>query len=94
MEIFQEVYSALAIGASRLALMGARTIFDMIANAHVGDTGGFEKKLADLKSNEILSGKQVEFVKRALEAGNAAAHRGYKPSESSLTGVWTLLSTL
>ena len=41
----EEVYTALQANSHRLAMMGARTLVDMIIHEKVGDVGSFAEKL-------------------------------------------------
>lgn len=94
MELFFEVYGALSNKMPRLALMGARTIFDMVAVSKVGDIGGFKKKLSTLEENGFISQKQKELLDKALDAGSAASHRGFKPDEELLGAIFDIIEHL
>lgn len=71
--------------------MGSRTIFDMLAVSKVGDVGGFKQKLKALQDQRYISEKQKNVLDSALDAGNAAAHRGYKPDLEILDGVLNII---
>lgn len=79
MVLFWEVYQAQSLGLSALAMMGVRTIVDMYATAKVGDIGGFSKKLEKLFSDRIISEDQHRLLNVVIDAGNATAHRGFRP---------------
>jgi len=75
-----ETYWALAAGCPSLATMGARTVLDLVFLKVVGDVGPFWAKLEAMQSSGYISRRQREHLERVLDAGNAAAHRGFAPS--------------
>src|SRR5258706_772097 len=81
-----EVYNALRSKSYRLAVIGCRTLVDMVSNSKVGDIGGFEAKIKELHKQGILSDSTKSILSHAVEAGNASAHRGWQPTptESNL----------
>jgi hypothetical protein len=83
-ELFREVYSAVHSGNYRLAMMGTRAIVDVALTDKLGDIGGFEKKLKVPSENGWISIAQLRPLSAAVEAGNAASHRAYKPDENQL----------
>lgn len=60
--------------------MGARAVRDIMIVDKVKDVGTFKQKLDALVSQEIVTKWQREFLESALEAGNAASHRGHCPT--------------
>ena len=93
--LFQEVYAALQADSRRLALMGCRAIVDLIMVAQLGDDkGGFEQKLNMLVEKSLISRPDGEVLGQAIEAGSAAAHRGYRPSPESLELVVSIVEHL
>ncbi len=92
--IFDEVYSALDIDCRRLALMGARTIVDMVLQDKVGDIGGFARKLEEMEKKGFIGRHNREFLDAALDAGNAAAHRAYAPSAEHLIQIIDIVENL
>jgi len=94
-ELMDEVYAALQSDSRRLATMGARTIFDLMAGDQLGlDAGSFQNKLDQLVRIGLVSPHQRGVLEAALEAGNAAAHRGFKPDEGSLSAVIDIVEQL
>jgi hypothetical protein len=85
--LINEIYTALHADSRALAIMGARTLVDMFMTKHVGDIGGFDAKLAKLVEKGYLSTRNKDILSAAIEAGNAAAHRGYKPEKGDLERV-------
>jgi hypothetical protein len=81
-----EVYNALRSKSYRLAVIGCRTLVDMVSNSKVGDIGGFEAKIKELHKQGILSESTKFVLSHAVNAGNASAHRGWQPTpdESNL----------
>jgi hypothetical protein len=64
--------------------MGTRTLVDMMLNALVGDIGGFSAKLNEAVSRGMLTPTQRQTVGAAVEAGNAATHRGFRPTHEQV----------
>lgn len=75
-----EIYNALRSKSYRLAVIGCRTLVDMVSNNKVGDIGGFEAKIKELHKQGILSDSTKSILSHAVDAGNASAHRGWQPT--------------
>lgn len=93
-DLLDEVYSALHADNRRLATMGARTLLDMAIVDSVGDVGSFADKLKSLEQNGVIGKTQKEFLDAALEAGNAAAHRGHCPTAQHLNHVMDIVESV
>jgi hypothetical protein len=93
-DVLKEVYKALQADSPILATMGARTILDLVMVEKVGDKGSFEQKLEALERNGFVGKKNQEFLAAALDAGNAAAHRGFSPAPSELEYVMDIVENL
>lgn len=93
-ELLCEIYRALHCDSRSLALMGMRALLDMYLVEAAGDLDTFNKKLEWLQALGFLSANQVELIKPAIEAGNAAAHRGYSPSQDGLDTILNLIELL
>ena len=78
MNLLVQVYQALHAESYALVLMGLRAILDMYIVEMIGDEGTFKEKLEKLVTEGFLSSKQKESLETALDAGSAAAHRGYE----------------
>ena len=89
-----EVYRAMAEDSRRLALMGARTLLDMIATEHIGDTGSFESKVEKLVEEGLVTARNRTALLAAIDAGNAAVHRGHQPSTADLDRVFDVVETI
>lgn len=92
--LIKETYAALNASSRRLAVMGARTMVDMVMLEKVGDTGGFKQKLNDLVKLGVLSQQNREYLSAALEAGNAAAHRGHAARPDEVDHVMDIVENL
>lgn len=93
-ELMREVYSALDTDNRRLALMGARTAFDMVLVDKVGDTGTFAQRLEELERQGFVGRRNREFLAVAFDAGSAAAHRGYQPKPKHLAHVMDIVENV
>ncbi len=93
-EVLQEVYIALDANSRFLAAFGARTALDMLIVDKIGDKGSFKNKLNKLESEGFIDSTEKELLDAVLEAGNAAAHRGYAPDENLLNSVIDILESL
>jgi uncharacterized protein DUF4145 len=92
--LLEEIYRSLDASNRCLPLMGARTLVDMVALEKVGDIGGFGKKLSELQKQGYISEKNRELLEATLDAGNAAAHRGYKPNFNIVSRVMDIVENL
>jgi hypothetical protein len=75
--VLDEIYRSLDANNSRLPMMGARTIVDMVMVEKVGDLGSFAAGLKALEKEGFVSPKNREVLEAVLDAGSAAAHRGH-----------------
>lgn len=92
--VVDEVYRALQVDSPRLAIMGARTILDLVMRNKLGDIGTFSEKLAALEEQGYVGKKNREFVSAAIEAGSAAIHRGLAPDDANLNLVMDIVESL
>lgn len=86
-----EVYSALYSDSKMLAAMGTRAVLDMAIVEKVGDCGTFPQKLKALEDQGLISKDGRAVLEAALDAGSAAAHRGYAPSSDDLNLVMDIV---
>lgn len=93
-ELMAETYTALHADSRRLAMMGARAIADMAIVMAVGDVGSFGEKLKAMVSKGALSADGREILDAALDAGNAAAHRGHRVSSQDADVVMDIIENL
>jgi hypothetical protein len=82
--LIREVYQAVAGGQHRIAAMGIRALLEQVMIMNVGDLGGFDKKLDAFQAGGFISAMQRDAMRATLDVGDAAMHRGYKPSEQDL----------
>jgi len=92
--LLDEVYSALHTNSRRLALMGTRTMVDIVLTEKVGDSGSFRHKLEETEHQGFVARKNLEILDAALDAGSAAAHRGFNPAPSHLNQVMDIVENL
>lgn len=84
-DLLSTVYQAANDNLSVLAAIGIRTCFDLYAlEMDVDDKLPFAKKLEKLKELGVIGETQLEALKVLVDAGNAAAHRGWKPKTKEL----------
>ncbi|WP_353176180.1 DUF4145 domain-containing protein [Salinisphaera sp. T5B8] len=93
-QLILEIYTALHAEALSLALMGLRALLDVYMVKKVGDCGSFKRKLKQLVQIGFLSAAQLEQIEPAIEAGSAAAHRGFSPSKETVIFVLDLVELL
>ncbi len=94
LEQFQEIYQAINEGLFRLALMGIRALLDQFIVEKVGDIGTFKDKLNKLREQGYVTERKIEVLDTALDAGNAATHRGFKPDEDTIGRVMEILENI
>ena len=92
--VMDQVYRALDINSRTLALMGTRTVIDMLLVDKVGDRGTFGEKLDALVENGNIGQRNRQFLESALDAGNAATHRGYQPATADVDAVIDIVENL
>lgn len=92
--LLREVYNSLDANNTALPLMGARALLDMIMVDKVGDVGSFGQKLKALEDQGFISLKNGEILEVALDAGNAAAHRGHTPKLDDVQAVMDIVENL
>lgn len=93
-DILNEVYVALQADCRALALMGARAIMDLVMVDKVGDVGTFAQKLEELERQGFVGTQNRLFLDAALDAGSAAAHRGYTPESEDINHVMDIIENL
>lgn len=89
-----QVYTALDANSRALALMSARAVLDMVLVETVGDKGTFSAKLDAIEKKGSIGSQNRTFLDAALDAGNAAAHRGYQPTTEDLNAVMDIIENL
>jgi hypothetical protein len=92
--LLHQVYTSLRAGHGALALMGARAVVDMVLSDKVGDKGTFANKLEAMLEFGLVGARGKELLLAALDAGNAAAHRGFNPSTETVSEVMDIVENL
>ncbi|MFK4061280.1 DUF5655 domain-containing protein [Brucella anthropi] len=82
--ISAEIYKSLQNGSHYLATFGSRTLIDRLIVLTVGDKGNFPKGLQALQDEGKLSLHEREILNPVVDAGNAAAHRGWAPTKEQI----------
>lgn len=89
-----DIYTALGTKAFSLAAMGLRAIADVVVTSQIGDIGPFKTKLDRMREGGLISELQVDILHAAFDAGSAAAHRGYNPSERDVYSLLDITEAL
>jgi Domain of unknown function (DUF4145) len=80
-----EVYTALDNKLHILATIGMRTVFDCASQKLGADPNqSFAEKLKQLTAGNKIGGEEKEILSVLADAGSAAAHRGWKPTEDDI----------
>lgn len=83
-QISGEIYKSLQSGSNYLATFGSRTLIDRLMVLTVGDKGNFTKGLKALQESGRVSENERNILKPVIDAGNAAAHRGWAPTDEQI----------
>lgn len=89
-----EVYRAVECDSRRLALMGIRSLLDLLATDRVGDIGSFEEKVDGLVTAGVVTARNRTALLAAIDAGSAAVHRGHQPSTEDLDRALDITETI
>jgi len=94
-ELLHSVYTAMNSNLPVLAAIGMRTAFDRVSELlGVNTTLSFGEKLEELRRGGHISGVQKGILEVLIDAGSAAAHRGWKPKDSHLATMKEILEAL
>lgn len=92
--LFDDVYTALSNNLSVLAAIGMRTVFDRASELlDIAPDKAFQKKLEDLKAKDHITERELLVLGALIDAGSAAAHRGWQPKPKELDAMMTILET-
>ena len=94
LEILQEVYASVNEELYILSLTGIRTLLDVFIVNKIGDTGTFKQKIDKLVTDGIITSSKATVLETAIDAGNASAHRGYKPDKETLFKILDIVENL
>jgi uncharacterized protein DUF4145 len=92
--LITEIYAALAIDSRKLAVMGARTILDIVMTQKVGRLGTFRSRLKALEAKGFIGKANREILRAALEARSTAAERVYAPTSDIVNEVMDIIENL
>jgi hypothetical protein len=67
---------------------------DLVIVDKVGDVGTFAQKLEELEKQGFVGTQNRLFLDAALDAGSAAAHRGYTPESEDINHVMDIIENL
>lgn len=95
-QLLTEVYAALQNGSNRLAAMGIRALVENIMIDKIGsDTGNFEQKIAQFfELGYVAPYQHKSFRLGLIEAGHAAMHRGFRPTDEQLATLLDITESL
>lgn len=84
-DLMTELYSALDNGLTVLAGVGIRTCLDRVTEiVGVESSLSFARKLEALLADGRIGSTEKDILAALIDAGNAAAHRGWSPSSEDL----------
>lgn len=87
-ELISDVYKALNANLSVLAVIGVRTVFDRATELlGIDPAKRFDEKISDLFHAGYIGETEKDHLALATDAGSAAAHRGWKPTDEELSFV-------
>lgn len=90
--LFNDVYTALSNNLGVLAAIGMRTVFDRASELLKIDPAlTFQDKLKELKAGDHITEKEKAVLGALIDAGSAAAHRGWQPKPKQLEAMMTIL---
>lgn len=81
-------------GLYSLALMGYRAIIDSWLTSQIGDGHGFEHKLNKAYCDNLISSERKKALTVLVQAGHAAAHRGWSPDKGITSSVLSCVETI
>lgn len=93
-EILQEIYISINEGLLILSLTGIRTLLDIYIVNKIGDAGTFKQKLDKLVTDGVITQTKAKVLETTIDAGNASAHRGYKPDRETLFQILDIVENL
>jgi hypothetical protein len=92
--LLNETYNSLDVDARVLSATGARTIFDRASELlKIDPSLPFKEKLDQLRAKGHISDTERRDLDILIDAGGAAAHRGWKPTPPQLDVVMSIVET-
>lgn len=92
--LLNEIYVALHNNLLSLATMGVRALLEKVMIAQVGDLGSFAAHVRKFEDLGHVSPLQRARLDAILEAGHAAMHRMYAPSEEDVVVVLDIAESI
>jgi hypothetical protein len=90
--LYSSVYAALDRGIDVLAAIGVRTVFDRASELlSVDPAKRFDEKLTDLMAAGKIGADEKAILSILTDAGSAAAHRGWRPSQEQLDTMMAII---
>jgi hypothetical protein len=93
-DVLGETYDAIYHDQRYLATVGIRTALDLAIVTKIGDAGSFQDKLELLEMSNVTRPEETVLLRAAIEAGNAAAHRGFRPRTKDLVLLRDILESV
>jgi hypothetical protein len=88
--LLDEIREAINNNLFSLAAMGIRSALEQIIVDRVGDQGNFIKNVDAFQRAGYLSVRERNTLEALLEAGHAAIHRGWHPTEQDVDTLWEI----
>jgi hypothetical protein len=93
--LLKEIYTAANDEQFRLMAMGVRAALDHVMTRILGgDVGSFDRKLKEMVKRDHLSNAQSKMLATVIDAGSAAAHRGYRPPRQLLEQMLAVMESV
>lgn len=93
--LVREIYEAKNVRLLALSAMGVRAVIDMVSLDKLDkDYGNFSEKLKRLRDEGHMTAVQHDALAAVVDAGSAAAHRGFIPDMESVEMMVTALNHL
>jgi hypothetical protein len=90
--LFADAYVALNYDLRILAAIGIRTTFDRASQLlGIAPEKTFADKLGELHRQSHVNSDEKDAIEVLIDAGSAAAHRGWKPTPSELNDLMSIL---
>jgi hypothetical protein len=83
-EVMSEVYSAVQNDLRRLAAMGIRATLENVMKDKIGKDLNFNDSIDQFQKSGYLSMRQSGSLSSIVEAGHAATHRGWEPTDDDM----------
>lgn len=91
-DLLKEVYTALDNQLNVLAAIGLRTAFDRSSEKlSIDPSLSFIKKLEELEKRKLIGEPELKALSVLTNAGSAAAHRAWKPSNQVLDTLMNII---